>query len=82
MVKRTLSILSEPKFGEDEADYFRRQKEERYADSIPLMELREACRLKYKQMEIDHLLEKLKADAPTDVVSRALTLLLKEVFFL
>ena len=87
MMKNTISLMSEPKFGEDEDDYFQRQGEEAVGLFATTEELREACRLKYKQMEVSTLIEKLENndDYAPHVTAAALhraVSLLKEAFFL
>lgn len=83
-MRQIMSILSEEKFGEDETDYFKRQMQEQavsmLANQVSLGDLREACRLKYLQFEVQKLLLDI-ADGSAGARDRALTLLLKEVFF-
>jgi hypothetical protein len=81
MMHQVMAVLSEAKFGEDETDYFKRQMQEHPRASLG--ELREACRLKYKQLEVANLIQTLQGKNPPDhVMQRAMVLLLKEVFFL
>ena len=86
MMRQLMSKMSEPKFGEDESDYFKRQMVELagflLANQIELARLREACRLRYKQLEVTHLLEKMQTEESPAAIKRAITLLLKEVFAL
>lgn len=80
---QVMATLSEAKFGEDEIDYFERQVQEHgeRGEIVNLSDLCEACRLKFKQMEVNHLLARM-ADGDQAALGRAVHLLLKEVFFL
>lgn len=81
-MRMLISALSEPQFGEDESDYFKRQMKE-LAGEIGLIDLREACRLKWIQLEVQRLIEALRSGVPgQEARDRAITLLLKEVFYL
>jgi hypothetical protein len=83
-MRQIMSLLSEEKFGEDEADYFRRQMQEQavsmLANQVSLGDLREACRLKYLQFEVRKLLLDI-SEGSQGARDRALTILLKEVFY-
>lgn len=83
-MRQIMSILSEEKFGEDESDYFKRQMQEQavsmLANQVSLGDLREACRLKYLQFEVRKLLLDI-SESSQGARDRALTILLKEVFF-
>jgi len=83
-MRQIMSVLSEEKFGEDESDYFKRQMQEQavsmLANQVSLGDLREACRLKYLQFEVRKLLLDI-SEGSQGARDRALTILLKEVFF-
>lgn len=83
-MRQIMSLLSDERFGEDESDYFKRQMQEQavsmLANQVSLGDLREACRLKYLQFEVRKLLLDI-SEGSQGARDRALTILLKEVFY-
>ncbi len=87
--QQIIPLLSEPSFGDNETAYFKHQLQEHVkellAGQMSIGDLREACRLKYRQLEAKALL--LDIDAGSQIardraLERAVTILLKEAFYL
>jgi len=75
---RLLNQLPSPEKGEDEGAYFKRVMSVTVGES--LMELREACRMKYNQTAAKELFKRIVESEDMLAMREAIALLLKETY--
>jgi hypothetical protein len=78
-IRQLAQSMSDPSFGMDEGDYFLHCKEVMADSGWTLMEIREACRVKYKWLRAEYLINKIRGGSGT-APAEAIIMLLEENF--
>ena len=83
-IRQLARSMSDPSFGMDESDYFRSCKEVMADSGWTLMEIREACRVKYKWLKAEYLIGRMLTsttpEARTQARDEAIVMLLEANF--